>query len=301
MRLEIKGKHIVGLFILSLIWATNYSFVRIADQTIAPLIVMAGRGISASLFLLLVLLIRRKPILFSFTQIKLQFTIAICGLLVAYMWFTMAESETVLTASMASLLIALLPVFAWLVATFIYREKPFYVVNFYGILVALLGTAVMLGIDSILHSNGDILYAGLYASGLFTFIISAGMSSRYCRQADAFLIVSLTVFYSTIFLIIAAFLFEQPLAAHYSSFALISIGGIGVLCTGVGYLIYFWLMAEAGQVFAATNGYLVPIFGFILGVILLHEPAYWHQVFGLLIVFIGVYLTNRRKEPCLPK
>lgn len=296
MRLEIKSKHIIGLLILSLIWATNYSFVRIADQTIAPLTVMAGRGISASLFLLIVLLIRRKPILFAFTQLKLQFTTALCGLLIAYMWFTMGKSETVLTASMTSLLIALLPVFAWLIATFIYREKPFYVVNFYGILVALLGTAVMLGIDEILHSNGDILYAGLYASGLFIFTLSAGMSSRYCRQADAFLIVSLTVFYSAIFLTIAAFLFEQPLATHYNSFAIISIVGIGILCTGIGYLIYFWLVAEAGQVFAATNGYLVPIFGFALGVLLLHEAAYWHQVFGLLIVFIGVYLTNRRKD-----
>lgn len=305
MNFEIKAKHVLGLIVLSIAWGANYLFVKLAINGIDPISVMAIRGLSASVFLLIALPLMKKSLWQYCRNKKMQRTCFISGTLIAYMWFSMAKTETQLTASMTSLLIAFLPVFAWFIATFIYREKPFYIVNFVGIAIALIGLSIMIGINNITEGH-DLWYVLLYTSGLFAFTISAAISGHTCRNYDAFVTVTFSVLCTTAWLCLAAITIGHPSTSHYTWSNVLSAIGTGIISTGIGYLIYFWLLTHAGQVFAASNGYLVPISGFIMGIVLLGEPGYWHQVIGLLIIFVGTYLTNKKikatkeKAPILP-
>ncbi len=296
MNLEIKFKHIFWLLILSISWGANYLFVKLAVKDLMPLKVMVVRGVSASLFLAIALIFLKKPYWKHINNLKLQRVCIVCGALIAYMWYTMAKAETTLTASMTSLLIVATPIFAWFIATFIYREKPFYLKNVLGIVIGLIGLCVMIGIHNIIQGHNNLYYILLYISGLFGFVVSAALSSHTCRNVDAFIVVIYTVFYTTLFLLLIL-IFTGKLQGNYTTNSILAACGTGVISTGFGYLIYFWLVADAGQIFAASNGYLVPISGFLLGVLILNEPAFLHQIIGLFIIFIGTYLANKSKKP----
>ncbi len=293
MNTKIEIKHIILLLILSTTWGANYIFVKIAVNSLAPLIVMSIRGLSASLFLIIAMIVMKKPFWRYLTHVKMQSTCIVAAILIAYMWFTMAKAETILPASMTSLLLATLPIFAWLISTFIYREKPFYWVNLAGIIIGTIGLIVMIGLHNLSADKIQLWYALLYITGLCAFAISAAISSHSCRHIDSFILVTLSTIYITIFLCLFTFTHIPLQQIHYSWSGILAACGTGIISTGIGYLIYFWLIAHAGQMFPASNGYLVPIAGFIMGVVLLGETGYLHQIVGLLIVFVGTYFINK--------
>lgn len=82
---------------------------------------------------------------------------------------------------------------------------------------------------------------------------------------------------------------------------LASIVLLGVLCTGLAYVLYFRLIADIGATSASAVNYVVPIAAVIVGVLFLGEPVTWNLVAGGLVVLAGMaYAENRlpgRREP----
>ncbi|MEU5362405.1 DMT family transporter [Streptomyces sp. NPDC005925] len=77
---------------------------------------------------------------------------------------------------------------------------------------------------------------------------------------------------------------------------------LGVLSTGLAYILYFRLIGDVGAVTASAVNYVVPVAAVIVGVIVLDEPVTWNLIVGGLVVLIGMgYAENRvkglKKEP----
>ena len=83
----------------------------------------------------------------------------------------------------------------------------------------------------------------------------------------------------------------QPLTL--SPVVLAAIGVLGVLGTGVAYVINFELIARGGAVAASTVTYLVPVVAVALGVAVLGEPLAWTLPAGLVLVLAGTALVTR--------
>ncbi|MCP4476197.1 MAG: EamA family transporter [Gammaproteobacteria bacterium] len=151
------------LLILSFLWAGVFLFVKIADQSMQPLTLMAGRAIFGFLFIFFVVCLQKKGTLVK-VQLRLrpQLLFLFNGLCIAFMWFTIAKSEQVITVAMASFLLTALVVFSWIIATFFTKEKPFYLLNFFGTLIAIFAFVVMLGFREIFHGNKNVWYALFY-------------------------------------------------------------------------------------------------------------------------------------------
>ena len=67
--------------------------------------------------------------------------------------------------------------------------------------------------------------------------------------------------------------------------AWLAIGVLGVLCTGVAYVLYFRLIANAGPARALTVTFLIPVFAVAYGVVFLSEAVtVWMLVCGVIIV-----------------
>ena len=290
---EHPSLNLVLLLILSFFWAGTFLLVKVADASLPPMTLMAGRAISSSLLLCILVPLLKKPLHKHAFIFKTQLSCFISGVLIAYMWFTIAVSETVLSASMTSLLLTSLAVFAWLIVTFITREKSFYSINLLGIIIAIFGVITILGYNNILHTNHQFDYALLYISGIGAFAIAAAVNRHLCKGIDPFITTTYSLVYVAIIMTIAVFIFETPLQQTYTLSASLSVLSVGFISTAIGYLIFFWLVMHAGQIFASLNGYLVPVFGFAMGVLILNENATWHQIIGLLIVFVGTYLTQK--------
>jgi drug/metabolite transporter (DMT)-like permease len=69
---------------------------------------------------------------------------------------------------------------------------------------------------------------------------------------------------------------------------------LAVLCTAVGFLLFFQLIDEAGPVRATVITYLNPAVAIAIGVIFLGEPFTMGIVVGFVLVLLGSALATRR-------
>ena len=86
---------------------------------------------------------------------------------------------------------------------------------------------------------------------------------------------------------------EQPLQSIPRTDSLISVIYLGIVPTGIAWLLRFRILKNNGLIFQSQVSYLIPIFGTILGFIFLKELITTKVVISLVAVCIGVYFVRR--------
>jgi drug/metabolite transporter (DMT)-like permease len=69
---------------------------------------------------------------------------------------------------------------------------------------------------------------------------------------------------------------------------------LGVLGTGVAYVLNYRLIADEGAVAASTVTYLIPLVAVVLGALVLDEPVTWNLLVGAAIILVGVAVSEDR-------
>jgi drug/metabolite transporter (DMT)-like permease len=72
--------------------------------------------------------------------------------------------------------------------------------------------------------------------------------------------------------------------------------GLGVICSGLAYLLFYYMVKEGSAEFATMVTYIVPVFASIWGFFFLSEPLSFKMILGLLIVLLGVFITNSKQK-----
>lgn len=129
--------------------------------------------------------------------------------------------------------------------------------------------------------------------GLTTLIIRATALSRV--SAEKTLLYQLGV--SAVLLLAAAVLAGAPLPHQPSLLAWGSLAFQTVVVTFASYLLWFWLIGRYPATRLASFTMLTPLFGLLLGALLLHEPITSRLVLALATVGFGIALVNRRTAP----
>jgi drug/metabolite transporter (DMT)-like permease len=84
----------------------------------------------------------------------------------------------------------------------------------------------------------------------------------------------------------------------------LSILALGVFNTGFAYVMYLWLLAEAGAVKASLVTYVIPVTGLLLGWAVLDESIGPAAIAGLVLIVAGIAVVNRaalrRLRPAAP-
>ena len=73
----------------------------------------------------------------------------------------------------------------------------------------------------------------------------------------------------------------------------ISLLYLGVFSTGIAWLLRFYILKHNGLVFQAQVAYLIPIFGVILGFLILDEAITSKVIISLIAVIIGIYIVKK--------
>jgi drug/metabolite transporter (DMT)-like permease len=67
---------------------------------------------------------------------------------------------------------------------------------------------------------------------------------------------------------------------------------LGIVCSGIAYILYFKLIDEIGAASATTVTFLVPVFGVLWGSLILHEHVGWISVAGGILIITGTALIT---------
>ena len=78
--------------------------------------------------------------------------------------------------------------------------------------------------------------------------------------------------------------------------SLISVIYLGIVPTGIAWLLRFKILVTNGLIFQSQVSYLIPIFGTILSYIFLKELITFKVLISLIAVVIGIYFVKRAKQ-----
>jgi drug/metabolite transporter (DMT)-like permease len=102
------------------------------------------------------------------------------------------------------------------------------------------------------------------------------------------------VFFALVMVTVLAFAFENPLAVAWNADAIVAVVWLGLLGSGVAYLIMFRLLSRIGATATSQLAYLLPVVGIITGAIMFGEAVDARILVGTGLILGGVTLVNSR-------
>lgn len=281
---------VVALFLLSLLWGSTFFFTKVLLPDLHPVSIVFFRCFFGGLTLLPIFLWKKKKKDFEHLPALFGITLLSAGI----PWVFMSFSQQGLETTVSAVLNATGPIFGLIYSIFILKAnisgKQILSVSigFTGILIAfLMGFSTDMGFR--LDSAGLLLLAvSLYA-------LSAILTSRFLGHVSVF-VLSFTsmmvgaVYSGLIMVWVEPFSFE----ALNNIDNITAIIMLGVFNSGIGNILYFYLVKSGGPVFALLITYLMPITTIILGVIALNERFGPGTFIALIFVLTSVYFTQRK-------
>ena len=81
-----------------------------------------------------------------------------------------------------------------------------------------------------------------------------------------------------------------------SSAVALSVVALGVLSTGIAYILNYRLIQDEGPTAASMTNYLAPVVAVALGVMFVDERLSWNLVVGTVVVLLGVWIAEHNPE-----
>lgn len=266
-------------------------FMRIAAPEVGPAVTIFFRVMLGAAFLLLVVVWLGKAL-----QIRKHWkNFLLLGALNSALPFVLfAYAALTLPASILAILNATTPIWGAVFAAMVGSET-LHAKRWAGLFLGLLGVAVLTGVEiqTLPAGAGLAILAALLASSLYS--VAATYISR-TRPVEPIANANGSLWAATLWLLPVMWFTPLP-----ESMPTVEVSGsiflLGVLCSGMAYLLYFRLIREVGAVSTLTVTLLIPVFGIFWGFVFLNEAVGWHTVAGAVLVLTGTILaTGKRAE-----
>jgi len=279
------------LILLSILWGGTFLFAKIALVEIPPLTVVFSRLAMASIVLLLAT--RAMGLSGGFRPGWRDF--AVLGLINNVLPFCLIFwGQTKISIGLASILNATTPLFSVLVAHFMTRDEKLTPLRAAGVAVGIAGVVAMIGFDALstLGSSVPHQLAVLAAALSYGF---AGVYSRRFKGARPMAIATGQLTASAVLMAPLTLLIDQPWALPIPSDKVLGcLLALGLFSTALAYFLYFRIITASGATNAALVTFLVPVSALALGALLLGETIGGSQLFGMLLIALGLSLIDGR-------
>lgn len=275
-----------------LIWAVNFSFIKIALREFSPLGFNGLRLILASLILILVLLVSKE----GFSHIRTNFWklcfLGIAGNTIFQILFIHGLNWT--TASSTSIVMAMTPVFVALLSISIKQERLHWAA-WLGILVSFVGFYLVITKQAgSFHFSWQSLRGDLLIFfGNFLWAVYTVFSKPLLEKISPLKLTAVTMAFGTVFYLpIAAkdIVQLQWREISFQAWAYLLYSALFVLV--VSYVIWYASVRRVGNSKTAIYGNFTPVFTVLFAYIFLSEKITLLQAVGALIILMGVYLTR---------
>lgn len=284
---------------LSLIWGTSFLLIKILLETTEPVNIVFLRCLLGAVALYVVLLFKGSRAMWD--QLPWMPLLFVGVMNAAIPWTLIALSEKSILSSTAAVLNATTPLWTSLFGFALFSNRLSRN-QWIGIAMGFLGILVLMDFHLSHFFNENFVGLGTMVLAAICYGISFQVVKRYLSNVPVIVIaaVTLTIGYlATGIYSVSSYGF--PIHAFVSLQPLLSIIGLGVLGSGLAYLMNFYLVNHSGPEFASSVTYLVPVSAMFWGWWILAEPLSPHLIGGLLLIFCGVYLSGykKRKRPML--
>jgi len=277
------------LTILALIWSSAFFNIKIATYSYGPVTIAFLRTFFGAIPVIGLCLVKKIKIeAFS----KDWYWFAIIGMInLVIPFFLIAYGVQRVQSNLAAILMASTPLSATVLAHLFTKNEKINLIKILGVLVGFSGI-VFLFSDNILINENNFTYALLILVGSTFYVIGGLLTLKVSDKKNENVTASILI-WGTLFLIPITAFTEKPWNLNPSIDSTISLIYLGVVATGLAWLLRFRILKTNGLVFQAQVAYLIPIFGIILGYIFLKELITPKVLISVVAVIIGIYLVKK--------
>jgi drug/metabolite transporter (DMT)-like permease len=282
------------IFLLGLMWGGSFFFIAVALKDLPSFTIVALRtAIAAPALWLLVWAtgtrIPRAP--------SARLAIGLMGFINnAVPYSLMVWAQTQIGSGVASILNATTPLFTAIVAHAFTRDERMTPLSVAAVIVGFVGVAIMIG-GAALQSLGSGVLGQL---AILAMAMLYALASVFGRRFAAMQIAPIAgaagqVTASALMLAPVALVIDQPWTLPLPSLTTIgAVLGLGLGSTGLGYVIYFNVLARSGATNLALVTFLAPVSAILLGVGVLGETLAPRHLVGMALIGLGLVLMDGR-------
>lgn len=274
-----------------MLWGTSFILMKKGLQSYSHIQVGAFRMFFAFILLLPLIITKLKQL--KKKDLYPILNVAFIGNLFPALLF--ATAQTRVSSSLAGMLNSLFPITALVIGAMFYSAKVGKR-SIAGVIIGLVGSAGLVLGNSQKLISGDMFYAGFILVAMVFYAISLNEIKYKLPHLSGFTVTAFTfLFAGPVSGVIL--LFTDLQGAFNTADAGINLFYIFVLAlfgSVLALLLFYTLVEYVAPVFAASITYIIPIFAIMWGVFD-GESVSEIQIFSMVIIFLGVYLVNKRK------
>jgi drug/metabolite transporter (DMT)-like permease len=279
------------LLALGAVWGASYMFIAIGLRDLSPGMVAFLRIALAAAVLVPVAAAQGA---LSGARRYAPWLVLVGAIQVAGPFILISAGEEEISSSLAGILVAAAPLWTAVLAIWVDHEERSHGLRLAGVLIGFAGVGLLLGVD--LGGGGAELLGGLavvaaalgYAiGGLLVKHRLAGMPpvgmSGLVMTASALLLLPVAV--------------ATPPDSFPSLGPLAAVAVLGVLGTGVAFVIFYWLISTVGPARTLIVTYVAPGFAIVYGSVFLSEEITVATIGGLALILAGSWLSAEGRLP----
>ena len=277
------------LTLLALIWASAFFNIKIATYSFGPVTIALLRVFFGAIPVLILCFYKKiKVEAFS----KDWYWFAIIGFInLVVPFFLISYGVKSVQSNLAAILMSTTPLSSTILGHYYTKNEKFNLTKTIGILIGFAGIVYLFS-DNLLINESNFFSAILILVGSTCYVIGGVLTLKIKEKKNENVTGSILI-WAVIILIPLSFFIEKPWTYNPSIQSTISVIYLGLVSTGIAWLLRFKILVDNGLIFQSQVSYLIPIFGTILSYIFLKELITAKVLISLIAVVIGIYFVRR--------
>ena len=194
-------------------------------------------------------------------------------------------------SNLAAILMSTTPLSSTVLGHFYTTNEKFNFIKTFGILIGFSGILYLFS-DNLLIDENNFLSALLILLGSTCYVIGGVLTLKISKKKNENVTGSILI-WATIILIPLVSFIEQPWNLTPRLDSTVSVIYLGLVSTGIAWLLRFRILVNNGLIFQSQVSYLIPIFGTILSYIFLKELITTKVLISLIAVSVGIYFVRK--------
>ncbi len=287
----------LSLTVLALIWASAFFNIKIATYSFGPITIAFLRVFFGAIPVLFLCYLKKIKIeAFS----KDWHWFAMIGFInLVAPFFLIAYGVESVQSNLAAILMSSTTLSSTVLGHFYTKNEKFNMKRTIGVLIGFSGIVYLFS-DNILINENNFISALLILLGSTCYVIGGVLTLKISKKKNENVTSSILIWAIIILIPLVSFI-EQPWRTIPRLDSSISVVYLGLVSTGIAWLLRFRILVNNGLIFQSQVSYLIPIFGTILSYIFLKELITIKVLVSLIAVVIGIYIVRKANDKIILK
>ena len=280
------------LILLSAVWGGAFTLNKLALDSYTPEVIVAGRLIVGSVFLIVLVYFMYKRFTINFSQLNYYLFMSLVGIVIPFI--AIINGQKHIDSAMAGILMATMPITTIMLSHFFLVDEKMNKQKFIGFIISFFGVFILIYRDDLFINNS---FSSTLESQLLVMLGStlysvAAIYGKKYKMTDPVSASTGTILFATFFMTIYL-LFIDASNPNLSELMLnTNILLLGILCTAIATIIYFQILQTSGASFLSIMNFLIPLWAILFGILILDDAFSWNYILGLAVILLGIKLAN---------